>query len=242
MSENVIKFPYSASRRVHSQKPRRSKNGTPEERAAKAAALFPTSTDVVPMADAREQARSEVDGRKLRGSPPRDCTGTISFGATVVGKMHTAGLKGKPLATIQPKIRKKWLQTLDRAHEGPASLSVAMKTLEALQSETSDFPVNLPVARLGTTCPKFSGRARSGEAPGADRLGSATGLQLPRPPMRLFAIGVELRVSRSRCSAFSTPMRASMSQAPPVSAARIKCSTAICHISRSCSAFGSLVM
>jgi hypothetical protein len=108
---------------------------------AKAAALFPTSADVVPMADAREQARSEVDGRKLRGSPLRDCTGTISFGATVVGKMHTAGLKGKPLATIQPKIRKKWLQTLDRAHEGPASLSVglaqAMKTFEALQSETS---------------------------------------------------------------------------------------------------------
>lgn len=91
---NVVKFPYSASRRVHSKKPRRSKNGTPEERAAKAAASLPTSADVVPMADVREQARSEVDGRKLRGSPLRDCIGAISFGATVVGKMHTAGLKG----------------------------------------------------------------------------------------------------------------------------------------------------
>jgi len=59
--------------------------------------------------------------------------------------------------------------------------------------------------------------------------------------MRLFAIGVEhaFAVAVQR---FSTPMRASMSQAPPVSAARIRCSTAICHISRSCSAFGSLVM
>jgi hypothetical protein len=35
----VVKFPYDASRRVHSRKPRRSKNGTPEERAAKAAAM-----------------------------------------------------------------------------------------------------------------------------------------------------------------------------------------------------------
>jgi hypothetical protein len=34
---SVVKFPYSASRRVHSRRQRRSKNGTPEERAAKAA-------------------------------------------------------------------------------------------------------------------------------------------------------------------------------------------------------------
>jgi len=61
------------------------------------------------MADAREQARSEVDGRKLRGSPLRDHVATISFGATVVGKMHTAGLKGEPLAAIQPELRKEWL-------------------------------------------------------------------------------------------------------------------------------------
>ena len=35
---SVVKFPYSASRRVHSRKPRKSINGTPEERAAKLAA------------------------------------------------------------------------------------------------------------------------------------------------------------------------------------------------------------
>jgi hypothetical protein len=153
MTSNVVRFPYSASRRVHSQKPRRSKNGTPEERAARAAALFPTSADVVPMADAREQARLEVDGRKLRGSPLRDYIATVSFGATVVGKMHTAGLKGEPLAAIQPELRKEWLETLDRAFEALATvgagLTQAMKTLKALQSETSDFPVNLPVPDLG---------------------------------------------------------------------------------------------
>jgi hypothetical protein len=35
--DNVVKFPHSASRRVMSRRPRRAKNGTPEERAAKAA-------------------------------------------------------------------------------------------------------------------------------------------------------------------------------------------------------------
>jgi hypothetical protein len=144
----IFKFPYDASRRMHSRKPRRSKNGTPEERAAKAAALFPTSADVVPMADAREQARSEVDGRKLRGSPLRDYIGAISFGATVVGKMHTAGLKGEPLAAIESEIRKEWLETLNSAIRaiwtlGPG-LAQARDTLKALESETSDFPVNLP--------------------------------------------------------------------------------------------------
>jgi hypothetical protein len=38
MDGTVVKFPYSVSRRVHSRKPRKSINGTPEERAAKQAA------------------------------------------------------------------------------------------------------------------------------------------------------------------------------------------------------------
>jgi predicted alpha/beta-hydrolase family hydrolase len=44
----IFKFPYDASRRMHSRKPRRSKNGTPEERAAKAAALLPMPADICP--------------------------------------------------------------------------------------------------------------------------------------------------------------------------------------------------
>ena len=112
-----------------------------------------TQADVIPMADAREHARSEVDGRKLRGSPLRDYVATISFGATVVGSMHTAGLKGKPLAAVQSEIRKEWLETLTRAMEALVEVGVgldrAMNTLKALESETSDFPVNLPVPALG---------------------------------------------------------------------------------------------
>jgi hypothetical protein len=37
MDSNIFKFPYDVSRRVHSRKPRRSKNGTPEERSTKEA-------------------------------------------------------------------------------------------------------------------------------------------------------------------------------------------------------------
>jgi hypothetical protein len=153
MTAEIVKFPYDACRRVHSQKPRRSKNGTPEERTAKAAALETPPADVVSMSCARAQAQSEVDRRKLRGSPLRDCIGAISFGATVVGKMHTAGLRGEPLAAIQSEIRKAWLETLDRAVRAlctvGSGLAQAMNTLKALQSETSDFPVNLPVQDLG---------------------------------------------------------------------------------------------
>jgi hypothetical protein len=42
----VVKFPYSASRRIAARRPRRSKNGTPEERAAKAAASVGTTAIV----------------------------------------------------------------------------------------------------------------------------------------------------------------------------------------------------
>jgi hypothetical protein len=53
---NVVKFPYDISRRVHSKKPRRSKNGTPEERAAKEAAeaaAMPGPANVVRTAASR---------------------------------------------------------------------------------------------------------------------------------------------------------------------------------------------
>jgi hypothetical protein len=62
-------------------------------------------------------------------------------------------LKGDPLATIKSEIRKEWLETLDRAVEALATVGVglaqAMNTLKALESETSDFPLNLPVPDLG---------------------------------------------------------------------------------------------
>jgi hypothetical protein len=75
---------------------------------------------------------------------------------------------GEPLAMIQPEIRKEWLETLDRAFDALATLSVglaqAMNTLKALQSETSDFPVKLPVPDLGQSVLNLAAERRD-EAP-----------------------------------------------------------------------------
>jgi len=54
---NVVKFPYNACRRVHSRKPRISKNGTPEERAAKAAVGIPTTQSPTNVVQIRKPAR-----------------------------------------------------------------------------------------------------------------------------------------------------------------------------------------
>ena len=165
MTSNVVRFPYSASRRAHSRKPRRSKNGTPEERAAKAGPLK-APADVVLMSDAREDARSEVDGRTLRGSPLRHHATAVAFGATVVGKMHTAGLKGQPLAAFPSEIRAEWLEALSLAIEAVETVGMrlveARHTLKALQSENSDFPVNLPVPDLGQSVLNLATEDRGG--------------------------------------------------------------------------------
>jgi hypothetical protein len=147
MSAEIIRLPYSVTRAAHSRKPRRSKNGTPEERAAKAAMETPPA-DVIDLSP-------QIDRRKLRSSPLRDHVAAISFGATVVGKIRTAELRGEPLAEVQPDDRKEWLETLGLAIEAVETvgmgLVVARHTLKALQSENSDCPVNLPVSDLGQT-------------------------------------------------------------------------------------------
>jgi hypothetical protein len=183
MADNVVKFPYSASRRVHSQKPRRSKNGTPEERAAKAAATQSPPASIVPLSS-RNQSPQEatIDRRKLRGSPLREKISSISFAATIVGKMYTADLRGEDLPSDTAGWRED-LRTgaataryvadeLDKAAErlqreaavmtpkefgeayGQASPDIQQAISDKIRaimakSETSDFPVNLPVSDLG---------------------------------------------------------------------------------------------
>jgi hypothetical protein len=46
MADNVVKFPYSVSRRAHARKPRKSVNGTPEERAKAAQEMTAPPADV----------------------------------------------------------------------------------------------------------------------------------------------------------------------------------------------------
>jgi hypothetical protein len=59
--------------------------------------------------------------------------------------MHTAGLKGVPLAAVEPEIRTEWLEALDRALEAVETVGMglleAQHTLRALKSETSDFQI-----------------------------------------------------------------------------------------------------
>ena len=179
----IFKFPYDACRRVHSKKPRRSKNGSPEERAAKAAATQSPPASIVSLS-ARNQSPQEptIDRRKLRSSPLRDKIPSISFAATIVGQMCTADLKGEDLPSDTAGWRED-LRTgaataryvadeLDKAAERLQRAAVAMTPKEfgeaygqaspdiqqaisdkiravMAKSETSDFPVNLPVPDLG---------------------------------------------------------------------------------------------
>jgi hypothetical protein len=169
---NVVKFPYDASRRVHSRKPRRSKNGTPEERAAKAGAVQGAPAAVI------ELARNEtIDRRKLRGNPLRESYALISPAVTIIGKIYTAKLRQDDW--WDTAVTENWLQTLeagataaryvaDNLDKKAQSIRLAAKydalpleekqivstevdrlLREQAQSETSDFPVNLPVSELG---------------------------------------------------------------------------------------------
>ena len=61
MTCEIVKFPYDACRRVHSKKPRRSKNGTPEERAAKAAATQKPAASVTALSDRADKPREHQD-------------------------------------------------------------------------------------------------------------------------------------------------------------------------------------
>jgi hypothetical protein len=68
MDSNVVKFPYSVSRRANARRPRTSINGTPEGRAAKA-----TPTEIkIPQ----------------RGNPLRAKIVTVSRAATIAGRVN----------------------------------------------------------------------------------------------------------------------------------------------------------
>jgi hypothetical protein len=155
MTSNVVKFPYSASRRVHSKKPRASKNGSPEERAAKAAASQGPAADIVGLSTCHQVSGPMVDRRKVRGSPLREKVAPISFAATIVGKMHTADLREEVL-NAEVIVDEDWVSCLQdgaaSARFAACEFDKAAARLERLgKSETSDNPVNLPVPDLGPT-------------------------------------------------------------------------------------------
>jgi hypothetical protein len=69
MDSNIVKFPFTVSRRAHARKPRWSKNGTPEERAAK---FVPSK-------------KSEPCGHS---NPLRAKIVTVSRAATIAGRVN----------------------------------------------------------------------------------------------------------------------------------------------------------
>ena len=145
---NVVKFPYSASRRVYSMQPRRSKNGTPEERAAKATAALPPPAHIVALGPQEPLG----DRRKLRGNPLRNEVAPISFAVTVVGKMHTADLRQEPI-DLDVAASEAWLDTL-RAGTASAKfaaceLDKAIARLQQLEKpETSELPGQLAKSEI----------------------------------------------------------------------------------------------
>ena len=119
MSAEVIKLPYAVTRRAQARKSRCSKNGTPEERAAKAAELRSEPGNLVVLPD----VQPAIDGRKLRGNPMRDYIPAISFGSTVCGKLYTLDLKGGRLADVPQDLRWAWLCDVQTAREAMKKLS-----------------------------------------------------------------------------------------------------------------------
>jgi hypothetical protein len=69
MTGIIYKFPYSVARRAYSRMGRVSKNGTPEERAAKAAAVLP---DPASLANVVQISRRRVDEKPTLAATPEE--------------------------------------------------------------------------------------------------------------------------------------------------------------------------
>ena len=163
MSAEIIKLPYNVTRGAFSRMSRKSKNGTPEERAAKAAATQRAPADVVAFSVvASAPTAPPIDRRKLRGNPLRDKVTPISFAATIVGRMYTADLRAEPI-DLNTALDEQWASTLragiDAAKFAACELEKAAQRLHKLlnPSEISAFPVNLPVSDLGQSVLNIAG-------------------------------------------------------------------------------------
>jgi hypothetical protein len=131
----IFKFPYDACRRAHSRKPRRSKNGTPEERAAKAGAAQGAPAAVIDL------ARNEtIDRRKLRGNPLRESFALISPAVTIIGKIYTAKLRQDDW--WDTAMTEDWLQTLE------AGATAARHVADELDKEAQSVRVTAKYAAL----------------------------------------------------------------------------------------------
>jgi hypothetical protein len=119
----VVKFPYIASLRVHSRKPRISKNGTPEERVAKAAA------------DGINLSANKISVLSPK-TPSKEIT--PSQGIEVPAKIRKAQLLEIQRLLIIIDDRRRLLK--------------ALTTLRAFAESRSDHPASLPGRLASTPC------------------------------------------------------------------------------------------
>jgi hypothetical protein len=142
MDSNVVKFPHDASRRVHSRKPRRSKNGTPEERAEReAASTQATRAAILAFAAPRLVPDPEPPlARAHRCNPLRSQFLPISPAVTIAGKMAK---HPEHLLEICQGVREMWLQKLrigaEAARAVARELDAVARAYDALVSERGDF-------------------------------------------------------------------------------------------------------
>jgi hypothetical protein len=98
-SAEIIKLPYSVTRGAYSRKPRRSKNGTPQERAAKAppsapAHLLPFDGQIPPIL---LQAQDRELLYLWKGIDPRDRAGALGCLRGLIKAREEIDLKKQPV-------------------------------------------------------------------------------------------------------------------------------------------------
>jgi hypothetical protein len=137
---NVIKFPFSVSRKVHARKPRASKNGTPEQRAAFEEIVAEVVEEVDARASAGALSATAANGRlrKERGevwwaawAATRYWRARLDF-EDAVSTVQRGGLpEGNSHPAVDPADRRpmveKWRAALVRQLLTPAPHAAAVK-------------------------------------------------------------------------------------------------------------------
>jgi hypothetical protein len=127
MDSNVVKFPFSRARGAWSRMPRRSKNGTPEERAAAEVAAAPAAT--------------MTETPRQQGNPMRAKVTLVSRAATIAGIVN---YQTRDLSGIGP-IGEGHLQELRSAAEEARYLASELERAaeQLVQAQPKEPTVNV---------------------------------------------------------------------------------------------------
>ena len=99
MTAEIVKFPYSVSRRAHARRPRTSKNGTPEERTAKAPAAGKRPQNSNPLRAKVIAASRAVTIAGMVNYQSRDLSGIGPIGEPHLQELRSAAEEARYLAS-----------------------------------------------------------------------------------------------------------------------------------------------